>query len=271
MHGYCPKCGTQLLVGAKFCSRCGHDVEQENMQPIFTPQPTNQAVQQQTPPPQDPFPQTPPPSPMPQQQAPYPQQTKQYGDSNIWYQNFYRIRKKTLTVGNKYWMEDQSGAILGFCKQKLFKLKEDIRIYTDESATTELFRIKQEQIMDVWGNFAVIDSKNDTKMGYVKRNIISAFVKDTWEIYTTSNQMVGKIEEKSTGHALARKYMPGGGLIPEKMHLEMNGQILADINQDFKIIGDIWTMNCHLVPPNFDRRVLLACMLLMGMIERKHK
>ncbi|MEW5759962.1 MAG: hypothetical protein AB1779_04280, partial [Candidatus Thermoplasmatota archaeon] len=45
--------------------------------------------------------------------------------SNIWYQNFYRIRKKVLTIGNKYWIEDYNGAILGFSKQKLFKLKED--------------------------------------------------------------------------------------------------------------------------------------------------
>ena len=125
--------------------------------------------------------------------------------------------------------------------------------------------------MDAWGNFAVIDSVTNDKLGFVKRNIISAFAKDKWELYNTSNQMVGKIEETSTGSALARKYLPGGALIPEKMHLEMNGQILADINQEFKIIGDIWTMNCQMVPSNFDRRVLLACILLMGMIERKHK
>ena len=80
-----------------------------------------------------------------------------------------------------------------------------------------------------------------------------------------------RLRKSQQASALARKYLPGGGLIPEKMHLEMNGQILADINQEFKIIGDIWTMNCQMVPSNFDRRVLLACILLMGMIERRHK
>jgi uncharacterized protein YxjI len=251
MSQYCPKCGTQLIIGGKFCPRCGENVEQQTMQPIFTPQSAT------------------PTSAPPIMNAPI--KTQQYGTSGLWYQNFYRIRKKTITIGNKYWLEDQSGAVLGFCKQKLFKLKEDIRIYTDENESQELFRIKQEQIMDAWGNFAVIDSATNNKLGFVKRNIISAFVKDTWELYNTSNQMVGKIEETSTGSALARKYLPGGALIPEKMRLEMNGQILADINQEFKIIGDIWTMNCQMVPSNFDRRVLLACILLMGMIERRHK
>jgi uncharacterized protein YxjI len=251
MSQYCPKCGTQLLIGGKFCPRCGANVEQQTMQPIFTPQPVTQSSTQPS--------------------INTTTQTQQYGASSLWYQNYYRIRKKTLTVGNKYWLEDQSGAILGFCKQKLFKLKEDIRIYTDENEGQELFSIKQEQIMDAWGKFAVIDSSTNTKLGYVKRNIISAFVKDTWEIYTTSDQLVGQVIESSTGRALARKFMPGGALVPEQMHLEMNGQILANINQEFKIIGDIWTMNCQMVPSNFDRRVLLACILLMGMIERRHK
>ena len=236
------------------------------MQPIFTPQPVSQQpVQQQ------PMAQQAPPTPTPQQPMNPPQQTTQYGASSLWYQNFYRIRKKTITVGNKYWLEDQSGAILGFCKQKLFKLKEDIRIYSDENESQALFQIKQTQIMDAWGQFNIIDLQSNQPLGYIKRNIISAFVKDTWEIYTMNNQMVGKIEEKSTGHALARKYLPGGALIPEDMHVMMDGQVIADIKQDFKIIGDIWSLNCQNVPPNFDRRVLLACILLMGMIERRHK
>lgn len=237
MSQYCPKCGTKLVIGGKFCPRCAENVEKQTMTPIFEPQ----------------------------------QQTQSYGASGVWHQGFYRIRKKTLTIGNKYWLEDQSGAILGFCKQKLFRLKEDIRIYSDENESQELFCIKQEQIIDAWGKFSVIDSATNTKLGYVKRNIISAFVKDTWEIYTTSDQLVGRVVESSTGRALARKFMPGGALVPEKMILEMDGQVLANIDQDFKIIGDVWDMNCQMVPPNFDRRVLITCILLMGMIERRHK
>lgn len=191
--------------------------------------------------------------------------------SNIWYQNFYRIRKKVLTIGNKYWIEDYNGAILGFSKQKLFKLKEDIRIYTDETMSTELFRIQQQQILDIWGTFAVIDSFTNSVLGYVKRKALaSTFVRDEWEIYDPNNQLIGGMYE-STGRGLARKYLPGGGLIPEKITLELQGRPVAEINQQFKIIGDIWEMNCLNVPRYLDRRVLLSFMLLMGMIERGRK
>ena len=193
--------------------------------------------------------------------------------SNIWYQNFYRIRKKTLTVGNKYWIEDYNGNVLGFSKQKLFKLKEDIRIYSDESMSQELFRIGQQQIMDVWGNFAVVDASTNTHLGYIKRKaLMSGFIKDEWEIYNAANQQIGRIYE-STGRGLARKYTPFGvgKLIPEKTTLELYGRPVAEINQKFKIIGDIWELNCQYVPPELDRRILLSCILLMGMIERGRK
>jgi uncharacterized protein YxjI len=189
----------------------------------------------------------------------------------IWTQNFYRIRKKVLTIWNKYWIEDHSKHILGFSKQKMFKLKEDIRVYTDESMKTELFMIKQQQILDIWGTFAVVDTRTGAHLGYIKRKALaSSFVRDEYEVYDANNQLIGGIYE-DTGSGLARKYIPGGSIIPEQMTLVLHGQPVATINQRFKIIGDIWELTCINVPQYFDRRVLLSCMLLMGMIERQRK
>ncbi|MFQ6107338.1 MAG: hypothetical protein ACE5QF_07115 [Thermoplasmata archaeon] len=189
----------------------------------------------------------------------------------IWYQNAYRIKKKVLTVGNKYWIEDVRGNVLGFSKQKLFKLKEDIRVYSDESMKQELFSIKQEQILDVWATFAVVDSQTNSTLGFIKRKALaSMFVRDEWEIYDANDRLIGGIYEEK-GRGLARKYVPGGSLIPEKMTFKLNNVPVAEINQKFKIIGDIWDLKCANVPRDFDRRVLLACLLLMGMIERGRK
>ena len=240
---FCSKCGTHILEGAKFCSKCGAKIEE--MQPISQSSP--QMIQQH-------------------------QNIQTNPASGLWYQDYYKIIKKVVTIGQKYWIKDRNENLLGFCKQKILKLKEDIRIYTDENLSQELFCIKQQQILDAFGNFAVLDSTTGILLGSIKREwLSSAFAKDTWEIYNPTNQLIGKIEEKSMGQALARKYLPGGGLVPEKMTLELNGVAVAEINQSFKIIGDIWEMNCHSVPPDFDRRVLLGAMLLMGLIERRHK
>lgn len=189
----------------------------------------------------------------------------------LWYQNAYRLRKKVLALAAQYWIEDAGGRPVGYSKQKLFKLKEDIRVYTDEGMQTELFRIQQQQIMDTWGNFAVIDSATNAVLGYVRRRAVSsAFVRDEWEVQDVAHQLIGGIYE-STGRGLARKWLPGGGLIPEKMTLELQGRPVAEINQQFQIIGDIWEIQCKNVGSSVDRRVLLGCALLMSMIERARK
>lgn len=243
MAKYCTNCGAEIVEVTQFCTECGAKVDQQPVAQVAPP--PSQVVSQ------------------PQQvQSPI------YG---IWFQNFYRIRKKVLALTNKYWIEDYNGNLLGFCKQKMFKLKEDIGIFTDESEGQELFRISQEQVMDVWGTFAVLDSATGMKLGYIKRRLMSAVGRDQWEIYNMNDQLIGGIYEKSLGRALARKYVPGGGLVPEKMTIELNGQPIAEVDQQFKIIGDIWEMKCQQVPPNFDRRVLLSTMLLMGTIERDRK
>ncbi len=191
--------------------------------------------------------------------------------SGIWFQDFYRIKKKVLTIGEKYWIEDRNGRELGFSKQKLFKLKEDIRIYTDTSMSQELFKIKQKQIMDLWGTFMIIDSNTDTVLGYIKRQALkSSFAWDEWDVYDANDNLIGGIHE-SKGRGLARKYMPGGALIPERMTLKLGNEPVAEINQKFKIIGDIWELNCINVPSWFDRRVLLGGLILMAKIERKNK
>jgi uncharacterized protein YxjI len=190
---------------------------------------------------------------------------------SLWTQNFYRIRKKVLALTGQYWIEDGNGAQLGYSKQKLLRFKEDIRVFADETMTRELFQIRQQQIMDIWGTFAVVDSGTNALLGYIRRRaLMSSFVADEWEMRDPYNNLVGEIKE-STGRGLARKYLPGGGLIPEKLTMTLGGQPVAYINQQFKIIGDIWEIQCQNLPASFDRRVFLGGVLLMGIIERARK
>lgn len=230
----CPKCGTQLPEGARFCSACATPITQST----------------------------------PQAQAT--RDYRQNSNSLIWYQSFYRIKKKIVAIANQYWIEDQEGHSLGYTKQKLLRLKDDIRIYSDESMNTEVFKIRQEQIVDVWGTFAIIDSATDACVGKLKRRAMSQISKDEYLLLDPSGQQIGRVAE-SSGRGLARKYMPGGGLVPEHVSVEFYGREVAEIKQRFKVIGDVWEVDCSRLPPQFDRRTLLAAMLIMGLIQQDQK
>ena len=191
--------------------------------------------------------------------------------SSIWFQNFYRIRKKVIAIANQYWIEDASGRQLGFSRQKIIRIKESIRIFADDSMTTEIFRIQQEQIMDMWGTFAVVDTATGAIVGKLRRQALkSGFYKDEYLLLDAIGGHIGRVAERG-GRGLARKYLPGGSLVPEQLVVEFYGQPVTEIKQQFKVIGDIWEVDCSRLPPQFDRRTLLSCMLLMGMIERDRK
>ncbi len=188
--------------------------------------------------------------------------------SGPWFQNSYRIRKKVLALTHQYWIDGQGGTLVGYGKQKPFHLKEDIRVYTDEHMHQELFRIKQEGIVDAWGTFAVIDSATNAALGFVRRRAMASMIRGEWEVYDASRHLIGGLHE-STGRGLARRLIPGGKAVPEHMTLELGGRPVAQINQEFKIIGDVWDVTAQDMPTSFDRRVLVACALLMGMVEEE--
>jgi uncharacterized protein YxjI len=188
--------------------------------------------------------------------------------SGLWFQNFYRIRKKVLTIGNRYYIEDRQGIVLGFSKQKLMRVKDDIRIYSDENMTNEIFRIQQENIVDDWGTWAVIDSRSNVCVGKMRRSYLSNYAQDEYALLDPNNQQIGRVVEPSS-RGLMRKYLPGGGLVTEQVKVEYYGRLVAYIQQQFKVIGDTWEVDCQYLPPQFDRRTLLTAMLLMGMVERE--
>lgn len=233
MNMNCPNCGKPTVDGAAFCSGCGARVGA----PVSGPQ-------------------------TPMHSAP---------GNPIWYQNFYRIRKKVVAITNQYWIEGAGGTQLGYSKQKLIRIKESIRIFTDDSMSSELFRIQQEQVMDMWGTFAVVDTVTEAVVGKIRREAISSGVyKDAYVLLDAYGNAVGRVAERA-GRGLARKYMPMGNLVPEQLVVEFGGQQVAEIKQQFKVIGDIWEVDCSRLPARFDRRTLIAAMLLMGMIERDRK
>ena len=191
-------------------------------------------------------------------------------ESNIWAQNQYRIRKKVVALANQYWIENGQGAPLGYTRQKIIRIKEDIRIYSDESMAQELLRIKQDNVVDSWGTFSVIDSVTNQTVGKIRRNFASNYVWDEYQLLDSNGQQYGKVSERA-GRGLARKLVPFGGLVPEQVCVEINGQEICEIKQQFKIIGDIWEVELSRMPAYIDRRVLLASMLMMGMVERQKK
>ena len=81
----------------------------------------------------------------------------------------YTIRRKLITIfGASFHIYGPDGQVVGYCRQKAFKLREDIRLFTDESRSTEIMVMKARQIIDFGATYDVTLSDGRT-IGSLRR------------------------------------------------------------------------------------------------------
>ena len=144
----------------------------------------------------------------------------------------YLIRRKVFTfLGAKFHVYDAAGNVVLFSEQKAFKLREDIRVYSDESKTEERLLIKARQIVDFSAAYDVVDARESRKIGALRRKGFSSLFRDSWEFLDAEDQAVAKIEEDSMLLATVRRFLTN--LIPQKYHASANGRTRASFSQHF--------------------------------------
>src|SRR4030095_15649211 len=96
----------------------------------------------------------------------------------------YLVRKKFWKLfGGSFFVYDANGALVLYSKMKAFKLKEDIRVCTDESLETEALSIQARSVLDFSGSYDVYDSATGERVGALRRKgLKSSFYKDEWVI-----------------------------------------------------------------------------------------
>jgi uncharacterized protein YxjI len=99
------------------------------------------------------------------------------------------------------------GSLALFVKQKAFKLKEEITAFRDEGRNQPLLRIKARSILDVRATYDVTDATTGERIGSCKRQGFASLVRDTWEIKTADDTLVGTLAEDSLMLALVRRFL----------------------------------------------------------------
>ncbi len=66
---------------------------------------------------------------------------------------------KLLTFGQRIVAKDASGNVIMFIKQKMFKLKENVEIYSDTSQSQLIFRIQADRVIDFSANYHFTDAQ----------------------------------------------------------------------------------------------------------------
>ena len=179
----------------------------------------------------------------------------------------YLVRKKVFTLfGHVFEVYDDENNIVLYSKQKAFKLKEDIRVYTGEDMNTEVLRIKARNIIDFSAAYDVFDPNTNETVGTLRRKGFRSLLQDKWEILDTTDSCIGTIEEDSMLLALVRRFL--SNLVPQAFTVTVNGHAVCHYRRRFNPFILKTEVDCSQdINREFDRRLALAAVILITAIE----
>ena len=186
----------------------------------------------------------------------------------------YTIRRKILTVlGASFHVFDPEGRTVFFSRQKAFRLKEDIRLFTDDSMTTELMCMKARQIIDFGVTFDVVETATQEPIGSIRRKGLKSIVRDEWLLYDAAGGQIGVIREDSALLATLRRLVEAAAMFcPQKFHAEIDGRTVCTFKQNFNpLVRKLHVDFSADTEMALDPRLGLAAGVLLLAIEGRQK
>ena len=181
----------------------------------------------------------------------------------------FLAKRDVFTIGGAFRIMTPEGKLVFYSRQKLFKLREDIRVYADIKKAKEVLCIHARQILDFSAAYDVIDSETKEKLGALRRKGFHSIMRDKWEILDKSDNYLGKIEEDSLFKAIIRRFF--FNLLPQTYTLtSKTGKSLGTIRQIFNLFVHKFSIDFSQDKGKvLDRRLGLAGVILLLAIEGK--
>jgi len=181
----------------------------------------------------------------------------------------YLLKRQAIALTGKFRVYDPMGNLVLFSEQKMFRLREDIRVYSDENKSQEVLSIKARQIMDFSAAYDVVDSALNQKVGVLRRKGLRSLLRDEWEVLDANDNRIGNLFEDSIGLALLRRFVLGSWL-PQNYDLTVGGTRVADLKQNFHLFRYELNLDFSMdISHQLDRRVGIAAGILLAAIEGK--
>ncbi|WP_298952911.1 hypothetical protein [uncultured Nonlabens sp.] len=101
---------------------------------------------------------------------------------------------KITTLSNDFTAKNASGQTIAYVKQKMFKLKEAISVYSDESKSQVLFTIAANKWLDFSAAYSMTDASGN-EIGKIARKGWRSMWKAEYDIVDQNNQPQYKVQE----------------------------------------------------------------------------
>jgi len=184
---------------------------------------------------------------------------------------------KVSSLSNDFTAKDTLGNTVAYVKQKLFKLKEDVSIFSDETQTNVLYKIKADRWLDFNAAYSFTDAQAST-LGKITRKGVASIFNASYQLFDKHDQMKYTITEKNAwvkvadgllGEIPILGFFTGYLFNPTYYILDVNNEIVVEIKKEASFWGRKFTMEKRTERINEDQLIVLLGSMMMILLERR--
>ena len=165
------------------------------------------------------------------------------------------------------------GQPVAFVRQQRLKIKEDIRFFTDEAETEELFRIKARAVLEFSGRYDVTTPAGE-RIGVLGKVFGKSLLRSTWSVLDANEQELAIAKERSLLWALVRRavdVIPYGEFVPILLHVTIDDgeRHVGDFTRRIGV-RDTYELDLTGDPERkLDRRLALALAIALDALQSR--
>jgi uncharacterized protein YxjI len=188
-----------------------------------------------------------------------------------------RFSFKITTLSNDFTATDATGATIAYVKQKMFKLKEAISVYSDTSKKELLFTIKANKWLDWSAAYSMIDA-NGTEVGKIARKGWKSMWKAEYNIIDQHEKQQYKIKEASAWTRVADSligeipvlgFFTGYMFHPTYNVTDVNGDIVVKLKKKPSFFGKEFEVEKYSDIQEDDKERVMLGLMMMILLERR--
>ncbi len=111
------------------------------------------------------------------------------------YQYPLQMSFKLIALSPQIYIRDANGREIMYVHQKVWNLKEDVRIFSDSSKSSEIFRINADRIIDFSANYHFTESRSEKSIGRIKRKGLRSIWQATYYVFDDYDEQSHFIRE----------------------------------------------------------------------------
>lgn len=184
---------------------------------------------------------------------------------------------KITTLASDFNITDRNGNYVAYVRQKMFRLKEDVIVFSDESRTKELFNIKANQWIDFNASYMMTDLLTGKKFGRLARKGMRSLWKARYDIIDENDKPIYQINEDNgwvkvfdsfVGEIPILGMLTGYFLNPSYTVVDNAGKAYFRLKKMPSLIGRRFQLERLIDIDDEDESLVILSFLMMVLLER---